>query len=369
MLDHTKARLLLVLALTALTGCVGLPQQQKSDFVKPVYPSPPDEARFYWQEMLTSSADVELEEEDKAMERWLTGTNRQATGLGKPFDVSVYQGKAYVSDNARREIVVFDRAGHKFQRIGTEDDAKFRQPFAIDHDLAGNLYVIDGGLKQALIFDAEGNYVKRLGSKEMFDRPSGIAVSPDGSRLFIVDTAGVSSPNHRVRVFNPVSGEHLFDFGTRGTEPGQFNLPKNAAYGSDGLLYVNDSGNFRIQVFNPEDGSFIRSVGSIGRTRGNFARPKGIAIDPAGNLYVADAAFGNFQIFNPDGQLLMFVGGRGAAGGPGQYMLPAGLDVDEDGRVYMVDQFFSKVEVFRPAAVGEDEGYFKVLKERVKREE
>jgi hypothetical protein len=55
--------------------------------------------------------------------------------------------------------------------------------------------------------------------------------------------------------------------------------------------------------------------------------------------------------------LLLFVGDRATAMGPGKFMLPAGLAVDEDDRVYMVDQFFRKVDVFRPAALDEKDGF------------
>ncbi|WP_426417173.1 6-bladed beta-propeller [Aestuariirhabdus sp. LZHN29] len=367
---QTTANPLLFLILSALlAGCSIGPTQQQVEFEKPVYPKAPDEPRFYWQEMLTNNTNVEQEDEDKAMERWLTGKRRSGSGLGKPFDVSVHKGQVYVSDTVLREVLVFDRPGYSYRKIGSQGKGKLRKPFGIDLDDAGNLYVIDGANKQAFMYDPDGAFIKTIGTEDMFDRPTGIAVTDDGSRLFIVDTAGVSSTNHRVRVFDVASGDHLFDIGSRGQKDGEFNLPKNAEIGSDGLLYVNDSANFRVQIFNPDDGSFIRSVGSIGRQTGNFARPKGIAVGKDGNLYVADSAFGNFQIFNPEGQLLLFVGGRGGSGGPGQFMLPAGLDVDEDGRVYMVDQFFSKIAVFRPAAVGEDDGYFKVLRESIKREE
>ncbi|MDH5378284.1 MAG: 6-bladed beta-propeller, partial [Gammaproteobacteria bacterium] len=70
--------------------------------------------------------------------------------------------------------------------------------------------------------------------------------------------------------------------------------------------------------------------------------------DLNGNILVVDTAFGNFQIFDPQGKLLLHVGERSTAGGPGLFMLPAGIEVDENGRIYVIDQFFRKVDIFRP---------------------
>jgi DNA-binding beta-propeller fold protein YncE len=213
------------------------------------------------------------------------------------------------------------------------------------------------------VYDRDGNYLRSIGDKDTFDRPSGVDVSPDGSRLFVVDTGGVRSQNHGIKVFDAASGELLNTIGTRGTKEGEFNLPRDVKLGGDGLLYITDGGNFRIQVLT-QQGEFVRSWGKPGARFGQFSRPKGISIDKDGNVYAVDAAFGNFQIFNADGQLLLFIGSRSTTAGPSKYMLPAGIDVDEDGRVYMVDQFFRKIEVYRPAGLSQGEGFLGIREER-----
>jgi DNA-binding beta-propeller fold protein YncE len=190
-----------------------------------------------------------------------------------------------------------------------------------------------------------------------------VEVDASGERIYAVDTGGVSSNRHHIRVIDGVTGEMLFDIGRRGAGDGELNLPRDIAMAPNGDLYVVDGGNFRVQVFQP-DGAYAGQMGSIGNRTGQFSRPKGIDTDGNGNVYVSDAAFGNFQIFDANGQLLMFIGNRGTDGGPGRFMLPSGLAVDEDGRVYMVDQYFSKVDVFRPAALAPDEGYLGILSQR-----
>jgi DNA-binding beta-propeller fold protein YncE len=250
---------------------------------------------------------------------------------------------------------MLDIPGQRFAFIGQEEGpGELSMPLGIAVDAAGNIYVVDSSQKRVVVYDGDGKYLYALGGPEWFRRPSGIAVTPDGSRVYVVDTGGVETRNHRVRVFDTATGKHLFDIGTRGTGPGQFNLPIYATIGN-GRLYVVDSGNFRVEEFRL-DGTFVRAFGAIGQQSGQFSRPKGIAVGPAGNVYVVDAAFGNFQIFTPKGRLLLAVGSRGADV-PAHYMLPSGIAVDADGRVYMVDQFYRKLDVYRPANLPASAGY------------
>jgi DNA-binding beta-propeller fold protein YncE len=207
-----------------------------------------------------------------------------------------------------------------------------------------------------VVFDKDGTFLRAFGDRSILKRPSGVAVSPDGSKAYVIDTGGVTTQEHHLYIFNAISGELEKTIGTRGRQNGEFNLALQVTTAPDGTVYVTDSGNFRVQAFNP-DGTHKMSFGTVGRKVGNFARPKGIATDSEGNIYVVDSAFGNFQVFNEKAQLLMFIGQRSQTSGPGRYMLPAGITVDEDGRVYMVDQFFRKVDVYRPADVEKNEGY------------
>ncbi len=322
----------------------------------PVFPPAPDQARFYYERSLISTADVEIESGEARLERMLTGVTRTGIGMSKPFAVSVHQGRVFVSDTVQRMVWAFDVREGRFFEIGVDGGGVLAKPMGLDVDLNGNLFVCDNSLKQVLVYDRDGNYKRRLGDPDMFDRPAGLTVSPDGSRLFVVDTGGVASQRHQVLVFDVSSGELLYTIAKRGQAEGELNLPRDATIGDDGNLYIVDGGNFRVQVFSAE-GDYLRSFGKIGRQSGQFSRPKGIGVDKDGNVYVVDTAFGNFQIFNAQGQLLLAVGSRNSTAGPARFMLPAGLAIDEDGRVYVVDQYFRKVDIFRPASLPEGQGW------------
>lgn len=314
----------------------------------PAFPPPPQAARVYWERSIRSSADVVADDKDGALRRMVTGEGRTGQALDKPYGIAARNGKVYVGDTVARNVAVYDLNAKTFTRIGADDPGSLRMPFGLDLDDRGNLYVVDGTLKRVHVYDASGRFVRAIGQDMQWSRPVGVAIDNARKRLYVVDAGGVDKPDHKVRVLDLDSGKLLSEIGRRGDGPGEFNLPRDAAVGAGGQLYVVDGGNFRVQVFDV-DGKFVRTFGAIGRQSGQFSRPKEIASDAAGNLYVVDTAFGNFQIFNPAGQLLLDVGSRGASDGPAKFMLPSGIAVDSDGRIYMADQFFRKVEVFRPA--------------------
>ncbi len=322
-----------------------------------VFPSAPEEPRFVFERSIRSSADILPDERAGELRRLVTGEDARGEPLSKPYAVAVTQGRIYVSDTVSRFVRLYDVPQGKQYRIGDDEGpGQLIKPIGLDVDAAGNLYVADIGAKAIVVFGPDRAFLRRIGGDKWFSRLSSVTVDPSGQRVYAVDLGGVTSDQHRVRVFDAKSGEHLMDIGKRGSGPGEFNLPRDLAIGLQGRLYVVDGGNFRVMVFD-RDGRHLHSFGSVGKQYGQFARPKEVAVDREGNVYVVDAAFGNFQIFNPAGELLLFVGERSERDGPARYMLPSGIAVDEDGRVYVVDQWFRKIDVYRPAALKAEQGY------------
>jgi DNA-binding beta-propeller fold protein YncE len=337
-----------------LLGCTSLPEQRQ--IPAPAFPPPPEQARFIYDGSLRSSQDVEVASFSDKLRSVATGSTIDARGLVKPYGIVVHDGQVFVSDTIQRAIMVFDIKGKRFRSFGFDGKGTLIKPMGLDISSRNELFVADITAKRVVVYDLEGNFLRAIGNDRLFNRPSGVAVSPDGGQVYVVDTGGIDSEEHHVYAFDAQSGELLRTIGTRGEGPNQLNLPLQASTAADGSLYVVDSGNFRVQRINPESGEFVQQIGSMGRRSGQFSRPKGIATDKDQNIYVVDTAFGNFQVFNKQGQLLLHVGDRGTNGGPGIYMLPAGIDVDKDGRIYVIDQFFRKIDIYRPAGLPELEG-------------
>ncbi|MFZ5503639.1 MAG: 6-bladed beta-propeller [Pseudomonadota bacterium] len=322
-----------------------------------VWPKPPEQPRFWYDKVLLTSADADPTHLDEFAAS-LTKNGQGLQGLGKPYGVAVHKGRVFVGDTAYKSIFVFDIPNKKFFSFGRgmEEPVKLEQPIGLDTDGEGNLYVTDNATKQVVVYNRDGKFQRTVGGPDYFDKPAGVAVDKNGDRVYVVDIGGIRSEQHKVAVFDAKNGQHLFDIGKRGSGPGEFNLPRDATIAPDGSLYVVDGANFRVQHFT-RDGEFLNMFGSIGRMQGQFSRPKEVAVDADGNVYVIDSAFGNFQIFNPEGQLLMSVGGRGAVNAPAKYLLPSGIAVDGDGRVYVVDQMHRRVDIYRPDGLAKEDGY------------
>lgn len=338
-------RLLAYLALAPLllAGCAGTePAREVKEFY---WPMPPEQPRFMYEAELRGTESIRKKDDTTRMQRLLVGADPAADRLNKPLGVAARGGRIYVTDTEARRIVVFDLPRRKYYYFGHREEGGVRKPAGIAVDEAQNVYVADVTLKRVLVYDGLGLFLRAIGSDADFSRPTGVAVSRSGDRVYVVDAGGVESAEHRVVAYD-AQGKKLFALGPRGAEPGQFNLPVDANVAPDGTLYVLDSGNFRVQAFD-RDGKFLRSFGSVGSGLGQFARPRGIATDPDGNVYVSDAVFGNVQVFTPQGELLIALGNRSEKDGPGQFRLLSGIAVDETKRLYVVDQFFRKIEVIR----------------------
>lgn len=334
------------LALAGLAGCAAAPAPREPAAV-PVWPPPPDVPRFRHEATLRnagSSADASA----AARLREQLGGEPPPASFGKPGAVAAARGRVYVGDTEGRRVFVFDLARRRSFAFGLRREGELRKPAGMAVDAQGLVYVVDATARRLVIYDAIGLFQRAIDGAGLWVRPTGVAVSADGTRVHVVDTGGVESDAHRVHAYD-AQGRLVRSLGRRGEAPGEFNLPVDAAIAPDGTLWVLDAGNFRLQAFDGE-GRFLRAFGAAGNGLGQFGRPRGLAIDADGLLYVSDASFANVQVFQGDGQLLLALGGRGSADGPGRFALPAGVACDETGRLYVADQFFHKIEVIRKLA-------------------
>lgn len=324
------------LAALLLASCAA--QQPKTavvDVPKPVWPSPPAEARIAYVQELRGPRDIgQSPTVWRTMANWITGDSGESQNLRKPFAVAVDEnGNLCLTDTDAALVCYADFTHKKWLRFAGAGKTKFSCPVAIARR-GGVFYVADSELARVLAFRDNGKSLFELGAPLV--RPVGLAIADDS--LFVVD-----SQAHAVFVFG-LDGKLRFQFGRRGNQPGEFNFPTCIATDNRGHLLVSDTMNCRVQVFDLA-GKFLSGFGSNGDTSGHFARPKGVAADAAGNFYVVDALFDNFQIFNPEGGLLLNVGEAG--NGPGEFALANGIAIGADGKIFVADAFNHRVQIFK----------------------
>lgn len=348
-----RRHLSLALLGASLAACQSPPPARRP--TGPVlWPVPPELPRYRYEATLRNAASLGDESDSDRLRRVLSGEDSSKASFGKPWAVAALRGRVYVTDTENRRVFVFDVPRRRTFQFGTRLEGELKKPAGIAVDAKGLVYVVDTTARRLVVYDALGLYQRHIDGSRDWVRPSAVAVTPDGSRIYVVDTGGVETSRHRVYIHD-AEGRALGTIGRRGDAPGEFNLPADAAVGPDGSLWVLDAGNFRVQSFSAE-GSPRSRFGSVGNGLGQFARPRGLAIDREGLVYVSDANFCNVQVFQPGGELLLPLGARGEADAPGRYLLPSKLCCDETGRLYVVDQFFHKVEVIRRLSEAEGRG-------------
>lgn len=343
--------LLLLGAATLLGGCAAskVEQGKAPEAVAQLeWPAPPNEPKFIYETPLRNIYNIRRLSQEERFKRSVTGPNpaEARPAYTKPIALAARNGLVYVVDSNNSTVIVFNIGRGSMFPIGAREPNTLERPTAVSIDHEGKVYVLDSAARQVLVFDALGLYQFTVGNPNDLVKPSGVAVSPDGQKIFVVDRGTVGLSDHKVIAYSP-SNVELFRIGPRGAEPGRVDTPLAATVSSDGTLYVLDSGNFRVQAFDI-NGNFKHTFGSVGNGFGQFSRPRSIATDPRGNIYVSDASFNNVQIFNPAGKLLMWLGKAGIEDVPGQFALLGAITVDETGRLYVSDQLHPKIEVYRP---------------------
>jgi len=192
---------------------------------------------------------------------------------------------------ANPPILEFNPSGKILKSFGV---GLFAYPHGFTLDADGNLWVTDvndqptilgmsaknadGAImgQEVLKLNPEGKILMMLGKEgvagtgpDMFDRPTGVAIAPNGD-IFVSDG---HAPNKfgtaRIVKFTK-DGRFLKSWGRKGSAPGELDEPHDIFIGgSHSWVYVADRKNSRIQVFD-QDGKFIAAWKQFGQPSSVF---------------------------------------------------------------------------------------------------
>ncbi len=298
-----------------------------------MYPAPPAPARIQFLTRISSSRDI-APAHASFWARLVGKDDEAAESIVKPYGIAIHHGRIYVCDTKLAGLEIIDLPRRMFQYFRPRGEGELRTPincFVDPED--GRLYVADSDRGQVVRFDSTGRYLDGVGAGPGA-RPTDVFVR-DG-RVWVSDIG-----THTIRAYDKHTLQPVLTFpGGAGGAAAALFQPTNLYVTAD-RVYVSDMGDFRVKIYSL-DGTFIRSLGSPGTSSGQFARPKGVAVARDGNVYVVDAAFENVQVFDSTGRLLLFFGG--SYHGPGDMWLPAKVVVDYDNLRYFeqyVDRRFT----------------------------
>ena len=205
-----------------------------------------------------------------------------------------------------------------------------------------------------------------------FSGPSDVRIHADG-RLVIADTY-----NNRIRqidgsgVITTIAGSGIQGFSGDGGPAinAQLSVPEAIAIGTDGSVYMADTGNRRVRRIGTD--GIITTVAGGGSTKVTsrvaglsvamapalevlFGDISGIAVAPDGTLFIADRGFATVYRVGTDGNISVFAGGNGGGiteNGPARQAKlgrPEKIALGDDGSLYIADSLNLLVQKVSPS--------------------
>ena len=282
-------------------------------------------------------------------------------------------GKLYVADSLNARINVFDATGKFVTSFGTPGDVDkgaapggtFREPWSVAVGKDGLIYVSDTWNHRVQVFTPDYQFVRMWGHFEQV--ANGQPGTPDGfygprditvdaqNHVYVSDTG-----NKRIRVYSN-DGKFLYNIGSGGAAPGQFNEPTGIVLSPDGsLIYVADTWNKRIEVFST-NGTFRNSwtvQNSWPKSSEDTGNRPYMTLDKTGTrLFVTDPdsarvfAWDVTNALQPNGEQALLVFGAKGTVDLSHFDVLGGITTDPSGALYLVDAGSSRILKISPAAL------------------
>jgi tripartite motif-containing protein 71 len=196
------------------------------------------------------------------------------------------------------------------------------------------------------VFAADGTERFRFGSRgsgpgEFDGDARGIAISPDGDRVFVSDEG-----NRRIQVFDG-DGEYVDEFRAPAGDPAHLVDARGLEVTEDGRLVVSDEWDHAVKEFDAESGDLLRQMYGDPAVVGGVNTPRGMDVDSQGRVFVSDWWNQRIHRWDADGSDPMAFGFRGTVAEPGSinFAWDVALQPGTD-RVFVANRESHEIEVF-----------------------
>lgn len=248
------------------------------------------------------------------------------------------RGEVWVADSGNGLIGIYQPNGAEVYSFGSKE--YLRDPVRIAIAPKGSLAVVEGDHTHVRLFNYRGNYKGDLTLAGIGEKPiiGAIAYDNDG-QLYVAENR-----SSQIFVYR-ADGTLKMQFGSRGTDEGQFRSVCGIAFDAEGNIYVADAQAIAVQVFDNQ-GNLLKGWGRHEMGAENFSLPSGIAVDSKRHVIVTDELRHQVKIFNAEGKLLAQFGSFGDQ--PGELSFPSDVAVDGKDRIYVVERQTARIQVFEP---------------------
>jgi sugar lactone lactonase YvrE len=223
------------------------------------------------------------------------GTSGSGNGqLNSPEAIAVHGSDVYVADTGNNRVEEFTTAGKYVATIGGSGtgNGQFTQPEGVAVDSSGTVYVADTQGNRVEEFTSAGTFSKSL-TTGMND-PQGLAIDASGD-LWVADNGIYDAGGDAVHEYSP-AGAQLTSLGlSESSVHAGMSNPSDVALDGQGNVYVTEPDYDLVQQFNVNSlyqGEF--GTPAKGQPKGTLDLPSAVATGSNGQVYVADT--GNHRI-------------------------------------------------------------------------
>lgn len=234
----------------------------------------------------------------------------------------------------------------------SRDSQGFRGPtgIAISPD-ESIVYVADFSNSRIHKYDRDGNFLGMLTecpdinpATQEYCRAAGkancpisLAVDPSGAYVYVID-----AKDYRVQKFDS-AGHYLLGWGVEENSRWLFKDPAGVAVDAAGDVYVTDIFQSVVYKFDPNGNFKTMWISKFGS--GDSYRPTGIATAPSG-IYITDFLNDYVSKFSFTGVLRTTWGSGHDGNANGEFIYPAALAVDSLGNIFVADTYNDRIQSF-----------------------